>query len=308
MTEFKIMKKVFLATTLSIFLTFILIGQEYDSQKYINQSPPGLTPEVFAPGTISTDYEYEFGSAFSITSDTFYYAVRLSKDWKAEIRYTEYHDGKWTNPKRLELDAKYSYNDPYISSDGNRLYFISNRPENGRDDPKDIDLWYVRKTDFGWSEPVNAGEAVNSTTDEFYISISEKETLYYASKIHTTEEDSWDFDIYYSEFKGGKFQTPVRMSDSINSRSFECDAYIAPDESYIIFCSTRQGGYGEGDLYISFKNNDNSWSKAINMGEVINTDNHEFCPFVTRDGKYFFYSGSEDIYWVDAKVIEKLKR
>ena len=288
----------------------LIIGQTntHDSLLYLNQEPPGLIPKVFAPDIISTSNEYEFGSVFSKKADKFYYAVRLDKDWKAEIRYTELQNGKWTKPKRIELNDKYSYNDPYISPDENKLYFISNRALNGHGDVKDIDLWYIRKTDKGWSEPISAGEAINSGKDEFYISLSNTGTIYFASNIHTSDENRWDFDIYYSKPEDGDFQVPVNMGDSINTKYFECDAFVSPDETYIIFCSARPGGYGQGDLYISFKNNENRWTKAKNMGKIINTETHGFCPFVTKDGKYLFYTSNEDIYWIDAKIIDNLRK
>ena len=194
-----------------------------------------------------------------------------------------------------------------LSFDEKKLYFISNRALNGTGDAKDIDIWYIQKTDEGWSEPVNAGEGINSEKDEFYISLSNTGTIYFASNFHTSDTNYWDFDIYCSQTENGKFLAPVNLGDSINSLGFECDAFVSPGETYIIFCSTRPGGYGEGDLYISFRNDDNTWTEAKNMGETINTKTHEFCPFVTRDGKYLFYTSNEDIYWIDSKIIENLK-
>jgi len=304
------MDKIFVTILIIILFTRIVLGQTIavDSLRYLGQEPPGLTPKVFAPDIISTNNEYEFGSAFSINADKFYYAVRLNKDWKAEIRYTELHKGKWTKPKTMGLNGKYSFNDPFISQDGNKLYFISNKPLNGQGEAKDIDIWYMLKTDKAWSEPIHAGNTINSEKDEYYISISNTGTLYFVSNIHTSEEDKWDFDIYYSKSEDGEFQAPVRMGNLINSTHFECDPFISPDETYLIFCSTRSGSYGEGDLYISFKDSEDKWTQVVNMGNIINTETHEFCPFVTKDGKYFFYSSNEDIYWVDVQIIEDLRK
>lgn len=68
---------------------------------------------------------------------------------------------------------------------------------------------------------------------------------------------------------------------------------------------------GSGDLYISFQEEKGSWTEPINMGKPINSNKLEFCPMISPDGKYLFFSsrrrGNEDIYWVDAKVIENLK-
>lgn len=88
--------------------------------------------------------------------------------------------------------------------------------------------------------------------------------------------------------------------------------YTAPDESYMIYCSMMPGGLGDDDLYITFKTADGSWSEPVHMGAEINTDKSENRPYVSPDGKYFFYTstirGNRDIYWVDAKIIEDLKQ
>ena len=102
-------------------------------------------------------------------------------------------------------------------------------------------------------------------------------------------------------------QKSVLLGAAINSEQYEADVFISPDESYIIFCSTRENGFGRGDLYVSFKNFDGTWSKTINMGAEINSSNYEYCPFVTKDGKYLFYTSNQDIYWVSTDIIKKIK-
>jgi hypothetical protein len=303
------MKKLIFINFFIVFFSTIIMGQTIpaDSLSYLNQEPPGLTPKVFAPDIISTDSEYEFGSAFSKEADEFYYSVKLDDNWKAEIRYTKLQDGTWTKPVKLELNDKYSYNDPFISKNEDKLYFISNRAINEPGSAKNSDLWYIQKTGKTWSEPVSVGEAINSEKDEYYISFSDTGTIYFASNVHTSDENMWDFDIYYSELGDDKFKVPVNMGDSVNTKYFECDPFVAPDEKDIIFCSSRPDGYGDGDLYISFKNDENKWSKAINMGEKINTETHEFCPFVTKDGKYLFYTSNGNIYWVNAKIVDIIR-
>ena len=132
--------------------------------------------------------------------------------------------------------------------------------------------------------------------------------MYFSSNKNAVENKQHNFNIYSSELKEGIFQEPKLLDDSINTKAYEADVFVSPDESYVIFCSIRKEGYGKGDLYISFKDETGNWSKATNMGAVINTEGHELCPFVTKDGKYFFYTSNQDIYWVDASVIQELKK
>ena len=97
------------------------------------------------------------------------------------------------------------------------------------------------------------------------------------------------------------------LGEAINTEAYEADVFITPDESYMIFCSIRENGFGRGDLYISFNAESGQWKPAINMGYPINTPHYEYCPFVTKDGKYLFYTSQQDIYWVSTEIIEQLK-
>lgn len=273
--------------------------------KYLDRDPPGVVPKLFAPGVVSKLDGYEFGSAFSKKGDEFYYAVRLDDNWKAEIRSVVLKDGVWTTPTKLPLESAYGYNDPFLSKDGNRLYFMSNRPKKENNNTKTTDLWYIERKGTHWSAPISLGAPINSEKNEYYVSMEDKGTLYFASNAHTTNKNEWDHDIYYAEQENGKFKNLVRMGNEINNENFDVDPYIAPDGSYLIFCSSdREDGFGQGDLYISFRKGNNRWTKAKNMGPIINTKGHEFCPFVTRDGKYLFYTGEGDIYWVSAGIID----
>ena len=132
--------------------------------------------------------------------------------------------------------------------------------------------------------------------------------MYFSSNGHKRKDTTrTDHDIYYSKFINNEFQKPVLLSEAVNTENYEADVFVAPDESYIIFCSTREDGFGRGDLYISFKGSHNKWSKAVNMGKEINTQHYEYCPFVTKDGKYLFYTSNQDIYWVSTEIINEIR-
>lgn len=289
-------------TSLNVLLIFVILFSINSDQdfKYLQQKPPSTTPEVFAPAIISKDTEYEFGSVFNKNVTEFYYGVDMNG--KSEIRYSKLKGTSWSEPQTILTHEQYGYNDPFLSPDESRLYFISRRPMDGIGPQKDYDIWYIERINGRWSEPINAGPAINSAGNEYYISFTADGTMYFSSN-----KQEMDFDIYYSKFQDGKFQPAVPLSESINTTNYEADVFIDPNESYIIFCSTRDDGMGEGDLYISFKKPDGTWTKSKNMGVPINTSGHELCPFVSYDGNYFFYTSNRDIYWVDAKIIEGLR-
>ena len=142
-------------------------------------------------------------------------------------------------------------------------------------------------------------------------------------------------DIYWTKLVDGVYTEPVNVGEAINSQASEGDLFVAPDESYIIFVSSdRPFAFGRGDLYVSFRKEDGTWTSAKNMGEGINTEYTEYCPVVSPDGRYLFFTsyrtvdddptagrtyddireayrkpgtGLGDIYWVDAGVIDKLR-
>ena len=284
------------------------IGSETDDyMTYFGQKEPSTTPELFAPDIISKPNRHEFGCTFSKDGREFYFGV--DNHGIMEIHYSKLINGVWSPQKKLFESDSISYNDPMFSPDEKRLYFITDRPIDSSDKKKDIDIWFIERENkqTEWSQPINIGNPINSQRNEYYTSFTKDGTLYFASKDKSEDAPRYAFDIYRSEFKNGQFLSPEKLPEAINTNRYEADVFIASDESYMVFCSIRRDGLGQGDLYISFKDKQGNWSDAINMGESINTDKHELCPFVSANGKYLFYTSNQNIYWVSTKILENYK-
>ena len=295
---------------------------------YLGQAPPDTLPSIFAPGVISDGYANR-DMAIHPNGDKIFYSILLPKRSGVLMQVNRKND-IWNKPIVAPFSGKYSDIEPCFSYDGKRLYFASNRPLKDDDPPKDYDIWYVELCDAGWKEPVNLGSPINTGANEFYPSITRDNVLYYTASYEGNE------DIYRSRMIGGKFNKPQRLGDAVNSESGEFNAFISLDETYLIFSSFgREDGFGGGDLYISFKNDSDDWTKAINMGERFNSSRLDYCPYISFDGKYFFFTssrldnsvnklkfqkyndivtmqsspgnGNDDIYWVLAETINKLK-
>jgi hypothetical protein len=125
-------------------------------------------------------------------------------------------------------------------------------------------------------------------------------------------------DVYRAQrLADGSFAEPVNLGSPVNSEGGEGDTFVAPDESYLIVTSRRPGGIGRGDLYVSFRREGGGWGEPIHLGDGINTDQTEFCPMVTPDGKYLFFTRrwganweeatAADVFWVDASVLEPFR-
>lgn len=273
---------------------------------YLKQTPPGLTPGVFAPGWVSLKDHYEYGSVFSKDGREFYYAVIINQ--KPQIRCIRYENQTWRAPQTVIGSDQYEYNDPFLSPDGKRLYFISDQAADGQGPKKDFDIWYLERRKDGWSDrPINAGSGINTDKNEYYMSFTREGTMYFSSNGGTSPATDKNYDIRYARYAKGTFEPSQKLTRAVNTDHYEADVFVSPDEDYIIFCAERPDGHGQGDLYISFKSKSGQWQPAKNMGSAINTEAYEFCPFVSSDGNYLFFSRSGDIFWVDAKVIQALR-
>jgi Tol biopolymer transport system component len=272
---------------------------------YLNQKPPDITPLLFAPEIIST-HKNELNCIFTPDGKESFFT-----EWRRgvnTIMTIKQKNGKWSKRKVASFSGFYSDVDPYISLDGMRLYFSSMRPIDGNKEPKDSDIWYVEKiSNTGWSNPIHISSLNSQGEDDYYTSITKDGILYYSK----FGDHGSPGDLYRSILLDGVYSKPEKLEYPINSNFNDHDPFIAPDESYLIFTSNRPGGFGRGDLYISFMKPDGDWTTPMNMGSNINSDGYEFCPMLSPDGQYLFFTknvnGNGDIYWVSSKIIDTYK-
>lgn len=290
--------------SISIALLFSIIamsGHSYGKDKsqaeensYFGEKPPGLIPKLFDPKIVSPDGRFDHGS-FTPDMKEFYFTRRHGKYKKRAFFVIRYENNRWG--QESETDIKW----PQFSADGNVMYMGKK---------------YRERTDTGWSEPKSPGEFINE--EAHGMSVSSNGTYYIT--VYKKGDSSENGSIHYSRLIDGKYAPSVKISAGINSAKYVGGSTIAPDESYLIWYMDREDGYGDTDMYISFKQEDGSWLPAINMGSKINTEMPEGAPQLTHDGKYLFFTRGEwkvkedgtrkyvgKRYWVDTQVIENLR-
>lgn len=288
-------------------------------------------PQVFQPGVISKG-DYESHPTFSPTGDTLYF-IKCSYDLKVSAICVSYkRNGKWTQAQVASFSGKYMDADPFVARDGKTLYFMSNRPLKEGDPIKDdTDIWKVTLSATGWGAPVRMEAPVNSEADEYYPTIADNGNIYFGSPRKGGLGGS---DIWRCRYENGKYQSAENLGEAINTPGNDYEAFIAPDESYLIYNSSATTS-SHLDFYISYNKN-GVWTKAVKLPEPLNSDGIEWSPKVTRDKKWFYFSSTRnrwadtpakaenieqfnkrlqgagnslaDIYLVDFEVIEKLKR
>jgi len=261
-----------------------------EQKSYLGQKPPGLNPEPFAPGLVTTS-GWEFYGGFTPDLKEFYFIreEEIEGESKMEIAMVQNNNNQW---QKSVVSPRVGT--PFISPDGKTMY-LSHK--------------YRERTKNGdWSE-LKTLDAPFDTLPTMRLTVSSKGTYFF-------DEFKQDFtgDIRYSRIIDGEYEKPKLLNKEINAgKSFH--PFIAPDESYLIFDSKREGGYGNSDIYISFRKQDDTWGSPINLGDKINTKDWEACASITPDGKYLFFNrnmGSDkyenvDILWVSSQFIEELR-
>jgi len=270
----------------------LVLAQSNPDGQYLGQAPPGLEPQIFAPGFITLTTRSEWTGSFTPDGREFYFTIS-NPSWTVNaVMVTSQEDGVWSTPTAASFSGQYIDWTVYLSPDGRRLFFSSSRPEVHW---LIFNIWMCERTGNGWSEPVKL--AINSPGIDYAGNCTESGTLYF-----TSERDGSSA-IFRSVPVAGEYVTVEKLPSPINIGQDEQCPWIGPDESYLIFASNRQGSR---DLYISYKNQDDSWSEPVNLGPHVNTQDREWNPTISPDGKYLFYGRSPDVsnehldlYWVD---------
>ncbi|MEO1027606.1 MAG: polysaccharide deacetylase family protein, partial [Pseudomonadota bacterium] len=255
-------------------------------------TPPPSTPEILGPGEVSLKDRFEFGQTITANCKDLFVGIEHGV-WQSVEHYRRTEKG-WTHIRRIAGSESLSANDPYVTPDGERLYYIRHEGENTQ-------IAYLDRNGVSsWNEPIILPPPVNTPAKEFYITFDVNGDLIFSSN-----RGRGDYNLYRAVLQGDKYVSVELLPENINSRGYEADPFIAPDGSYLLFASNRQGGKGRGDIYVSFKQSD-GWSDPKPV-EAINTAAHELCPFVSADGKALYFTSNEDLYVVDTSILDQYR-
>ena len=307
------MKSLFTSTVLPLIVflgsALMMSGNSYSHEKnsqddfpvlegpYFGQKPPGLIPEIFAPGIISISGRSEMGVSFSPDLDEMYFTVQKKYGVPADIYFSKLEDKKWTPFKKANFTKgqKAGEMEPNVSYDGNKIYFTAYNA-----DFTDTSIWYVNRLNNGWSDaikldsPLNEHEVMTSTLakngDLYYTNLSKRMRTYYSPNINGK----------YPKFQEAEIE-------------FGGHAFISPSQDYLIVdARNKEDKNQKADFYVYFKKKDGAWTKPINLGITVNSTFDETVATVTPDGKYLIFSrrtegNALNLYWVSTEVIENVR-
>ncbi|MEJ2145651.1 MAG: MBL fold metallo-hydrolase [Acidobacteriota bacterium] len=281
---------------------------------YLGQPPPGATPQVFSRGIVSTDLQEHGAPSFSPDgNEVFWLSNRKpgpdNESWIGAAVTMRREKGRWSAPFVPGFAQMFDA----FSADGRRGYFHAPRPGAAQQPGPNTDLWFAEKQGDHWSEPkcLNLIARYPELRFAYSPTISRNGTLYFTAYAPGPLND---YGLYRSELVNGEYGKPELLPRNINLSPFlNWTPFIAPDESYLLFSSNRSTQPGDvGDLYISRRRADGSWTDPVSLGEPVNTDRQERFPKLSNDGKYLFFSRQtpdhdEDVFWVDAAAVPALR-
>jgi len=277
-------------------LTAALVSESGLAQNkgpYLGQDPPGMTPELFGPGIVSTD-AHEFSISMNPEATEIYFSRGEGPNNTKKIMVTRLERDGWTTPAPLFPDFPEQF-EPGVTPDGQHLQFIAFHVTEGQSRPG-LDMYRADRDGKNWGKPYHLGAPFNPS-HSMYCSFTNDGTVY------TTDPQTGGLDIARTKPTKDGFGPYENLGKPINTDGPEMYPFVAPDESYLLFCSMIEG---RQVIMASFRMEDGTWSQPKEVPLGMNAG----VPFVSRDGKYFFFTAGKmpsDIYWVDFEIVRKLK-
>jgi hypothetical protein len=286
--------KTLLIGPLSLLLLTCPFYSSIAQENYFGQKPPGLIPEIFAPGIVSLDGRYEYGISFTPELNEVYFTTDI-KDKGTSIYFSKIENGEWSKPKRANLteDRMSSEMEPHVTFNGERIYFTAFNSGGYK-------IWFVTRLDGIWSTAEMLNSPINSD-NVMYPNTEVNGDIYYTnlSKLK----------MFYSKYQDGKYPEVFEVGNV-----YGLNGFIDPLKRFMLLDAPKENNSSKDrDIYVCFRNIDSTWTKPINLGKEVNTIYNETCASVSPDGKYLFFSrynetsGLPNIYWVSSEIIRNIE-
>lgn len=289
-------------------LKSISTNVELDAKLYLSQC-------LFALEALRKPVEYEaFNFGDSINTSAEEYLPSLTADDETMIFTRRTAEGEdfysatkfdslWQSAVQLPkpLNSVKNEGAHCLTADGNTVYFTACYRN---DSYGGCDIYYSRKSAFGWERPVNLGGTINTEHWESQPSISyDGKALYFISNRPSGLGGS---DIWKSVLQADStWSTPINLGPIINTRKDEISPFIHPDDKTLYFASEGREGMGKLDIYLTKKTSEDAWQEPKNLGYPINTEKDESSLFVNHSGTLALFSsqsgkngrGGNDLYY-----------
>ncbi len=250
---------------------------------------PTSEARLWGEGVISTRDD-EFGA--QVVGDSVFFDKTVPRSQLYTIHVSHKVGGHWSTPEVAPFSGTWRDSDPVLSADGRRIFFVSDRPRDGKP-VQDFDIWYVERTASGWSEARHLDGPQNSEGNEYFVSTTNDGTLYFSSN---RPGSKGGIDVWRSRLVDGHYAEPENLGDAINRPGWaNIEALVAPDESFLLI-----GAFGRGDdpgdcgLYVSYRKN-GVWQPAQPLGAGVNSPARDYSPRFSPDGRSLLFASERGL-------------
>jgi len=299
--------------------------------RYWGQALPGLEPELFAPGLISTGLGER---DICMSSDGRFLLYGVMDLGLATVMISQWSGESWTEPITApwHRDNDFACIEPAFSNDGQTVFFQSTMAAPGQVQGRGWETQNIYRShwaDGRWSDAEVLAAPITTDAAEYFPSLAADGTLYFSR-----EDEQGGVAIWSAKPLGSGYEVPVRLPAEVNAGKDCYNAFVAPDQRFIIVCiAGREDNLGPADFWISFRDPDGNWTAARNMGTKFNSaQSRAISAYLSPDEKILFFSsnrqiettyndnerltrqdllrintqpgkGSSDVWWVDARVL-----
>lgn len=282
--------RIAVAIFLSLFIWFAQLSKAIAQITYPDAQLPTDTPRLFARGILSDGLSNR-DFAISPEGDEIFFTLQQPGFALSTILHITKQGSAWSKPEVAHFSGRYRDLEAAFSPDGKYIYFSSDRPLNTNGTKKDFDIWRVKRLPGDkLGEPENLGPNVNSAKDEFYPCVTKSGNIYFTAEIAGGKGKE---DIVVCKWTGSGYAKPVSLPGDINMKGDQFNAFVDPDEQFILFSAYgRADDIGGGDLYMSCVDQRGIWQPVRHLPPPINSTGLDYCPYVTADKKYLIFTSS----------------
>lgn len=262
-------------------------------ERSLPAAQPGLAALIGA-GWMSTA-QNEYNLSMDTACSTLVFARSEADFEHAHIWIARREGERWSEPVQVSFsDPRYSDSDPWLAPGGDMLYFISNRPASGEEQPrKHLDIWRVRHGADGFGTPEHL-DVLNSDAQELGPEVHDGWIYFNSSR----KGGPAPLSIYRARLSGESFDVPEALASPFNDGAAQGDFTLSPDGRYAMFWSVREGSE-DADLFV-VRREGSGWSLPRRLPAPFNAVGFDFTPSFSPDGRELRFASMRKPDWLDA--------
>ncbi len=297
---------------------YLMLGEVYFEKKdfdkviFYYEQAMNLNPDFFPTGYFVLGNMYLDKGNYDKAKENYEHFLsneernkNIDKEAEENIKRAEFGIHAVNNPVPFQpenlgekVNSRYNEYWPSLSADESMLVFTILLPKD-KTNPKVFnnrqeDFYFSVKEEDGWSQAKSVGAPLNSGLNEGAQSISADGRYMFFTACNRSDGVGM-CDIYFSEKKGDEWTVPVNLQRPVNSNRKETQPSVTTNGRTLYFASDRGGTKGNLDLWVSFLQEDGSWSNPENLGDKINTKGDEMSPFIHHDNQTLYFSSEGHI-------------